>query len=61
MPHESMRLSTTIAGTERGNGKRERRLDTTPARPEKRGEALQLPRDPAIHSMKVSSTSGPYV
>lgn len=56
-----MRVSTSIAGTGGENDKRKRKLDITPGRPEKTGEALEPPRDPAIHSMKVNSTSGPYI
>lgn len=56
-----MRVVTSVAGPGRGNSRRKKRLDITPGRPEKKREALQPLRDPAIHSMKVSSTSGPYV
>lgn len=55
-----MRVVTLVAGPGKGNS-RKKRLDITPGRPEKKREALQPLRDPAIHSMKVSSTSGPYV
>lgn len=51
-PHGIIRVSDSIAGTEREKGKR-RRLDITQGRSEKRGDALEPPRDPVIHSINL--------